>query len=670
MASKRDFVSQLRQLPHIAAGHLHDHREYGSSNNNNNNNNNSDDMSGMLQQIECTINANLSQLERARRFCAYCGIKAKSDIDSLDERDTPTAVNVALGRCYGCQMIYYCSQTHQHLDWLANHMSKCAELEWVALGELIQSMPIRLPLPELGSTWPSISPVSSWADWFDMRGDVVRECHRLARTFAANFFSSSAAAAAASTSFRHRHGQLSAAGGFNRFNRREPDYNDLVDGLLASVTDSLTHALTVGHVLRRLKQQRTRKPLRQQQQQQQQQPRIDTVLIHILHPPSELFDDLAFLIATSLHNDDLVNNIGDTKQQQQQQYETLLAQRDIDHTIKRKFHELVNMLAATTTTSADVERRFHFVLISTDTLIDLPPINGSPVAATNSSTMCFDWSKHLRSPAALFIDDNDDDEHENENDEDGMHISAWCGTYADYLRERAGYERATREPDLVVAFHPAAFSTLSSKSLDEQEQAQREEELESLMHDLDAVMAHRLPCLLTFNDRVSKERAAAALNARIGHLVAASASWRQRRPRLVVRPNEFSSLRLKQVPHKPNEIYAANSYYILIRDGGFGGGYAAARRQRAKRRNSSSHAAAHGLSLSVDALAFENRHISHVNNGQQQQRNSDSMSSATPTSSSSSSASSSPLSSSSSSSKSSSSCKYIQRFDFSSYIVL
>jgi hypothetical protein len=123
------------------------------------------------------IKENLNQYDCARKFCAYCGLKENSNSEDDDNKS-----KFILGRCYGCQMVYYCNQEHQHLDWLENHMPKCAELEWVALGELIQSIPINLPLTNLSMTWPDGCLVNTWTDWFDIRPDLVNSIHEIAKT--------------------------------------------------------------------------------------------------------------------------------------------------------------------------------------------------------------------------------------------------------------------------------------------------------------------------------------------------------------------------------------------------------------------------------------------------------------------------------------------------------
>ena len=134
----------------------------------------------LWQRTELTIKENLMQFESARKFCAYCGL-----------READSAETSILGRCYGCQMVYYCSQEHQHLDWLENHMPKCAELEWVALGELIESIPVALPLPTHSMSWPVDRAVATWTDWFEVRQDTVVLVRQMAKTLETKLFSSS-----------------------------------------------------------------------------------------------------------------------------------------------------------------------------------------------------------------------------------------------------------------------------------------------------------------------------------------------------------------------------------------------------------------------------------------------------------------------------------------------
>ena len=85
----------------------------------------------------------------------------------------------------------------------------------------------------------------------------------------------------------------------SKFNRREPTYSDLVDGLLAAVTDSMSYALTIGDALTKTGVNPTLKP----------------VCIHLLHPPHDLLSELGHL--ESLDH--------------------------VEETLKSKFYELVNM---------------------------------------------------------------------------------------------------------------------------------------------------------------------------------------------------------------------------------------------------------------------------------------------------------------------------------------
>lgn len=224
------------------------------------------------KQIECVIRENLEQFENGRKFCAYCG--QKEDYLQINEN------RLILGRCYGCQMVYYCSQEHQNADWLDYHMPKCAELEWVALGELIQSIPANPALTNIGMYWPDNYLPHTWTDWFEIRPDLVQIAKQTAIILEQNQ-------------------QVKLI--LNKFNRREPSNSDLVDGLLAAVTDSITYALTIGNCLIKTGIN----------------PNIKPVCVHLLHPPNELIDDLDCLNAAD--------------------------QLEIDRSIKKKFYELCNM---------------------------------------------------------------------------------------------------------------------------------------------------------------------------------------------------------------------------------------------------------------------------------------------------------------------------------------
>ena len=161
----------------------------------------------MWKHIELRIQENLDNFELTRKYCAYCGRN-----DNYEN----------LARCYGCQMVYYCSQEHQLNDWL-EHMQKCAELEWVALGELIQSIPAPPTICELGQNWTkSILDIQTWTDWFDTRPHILKIARNTAKIF----------------------------DNIKNINKkREPSYEDIIDGLLAAVTDSMTYSLTIGNTL-------------------------------------------------------------------------------------------------------------------------------------------------------------------------------------------------------------------------------------------------------------------------------------------------------------------------------------------------------------------------------------------------------------------------------------
>lgn len=181
------------------------------------------------RHVERRMYAALETKEHSRRQCAYCGLN--EDDSPYDETGKRA---ITLGRCYGCQVTYYCSQEHQHLDWLQSHMPRCAELEWAALCELVQATQIALPLPGAHQFWPvSAQSVATWTDWFEIRGDLVKCAHLVAKSMEQHLW---------------RNG---SSGAHLKLNRREPAASELVDGLLAQITDSMTYALTLGDALKR-----------------------------------------------------------------------------------------------------------------------------------------------------------------------------------------------------------------------------------------------------------------------------------------------------------------------------------------------------------------------------------------------------------------------------------
>ena len=377
-------------LPACFNSHLGNTPQYGYGNVARTGNENS-----TWQQIELTIKENLKLFENARKFCAYCGVRegeCKQEADALD-----TTQKVLLGRCYGCQMVYYCSQKHQHLDWLENHMPKCAELEWVALGELIQSIPAHPALTSLGMYWPEqclTRGVNTWADWFDLRPDLVKVARHTAKIFEHNSLSNDATKSS------------SIYGGCNQTNRKEPSYNDLVDGLLAAVTDSMTYSLTIGNALIKLNINPANKP----------------ICIHLLNPPNELVEELATLF-------------------KQQSEENVLDQFEIDHTVKKRFYELCNMFP--------MNKGFEIVFISTATVLDTVSLhNRTPGAA-----VVIDWSKMLHPPfMKTQLQKSLPMAHKN------LYISAWQGTYSNYIKYACQIE-GYAHPDMVVSFHPGFTSS-------------------------------------------------------------------------------------------------------------------------------------------------------------------------------------------------------------------
>ena len=117
--------------------------------------------------IETTIRQRLDSIECDRRYCAVCARQGPS-----------------LSRCFGCQMVYYCGEEHQIEDWSNEHGQKCAQLEWVALGEFIRALPAQPPLPELGEKWPvSLKDIPNWIQWFSIRTNIVHMANSTANIF-------------------------------------------------------------------------------------------------------------------------------------------------------------------------------------------------------------------------------------------------------------------------------------------------------------------------------------------------------------------------------------------------------------------------------------------------------------------------------------------------------
>ena len=117
--------------------------------------------------IETIIRERLDLMEIDRRYCVICGRQGPS-----------------LSRCFGCQMVYYCGEEHQFEDWSTEHGQKCAQLEWVALGEFIRALPAQPPLPELGDKWPvPLNDIHNWKQWFSIRTEIIHSAHNTANVF-------------------------------------------------------------------------------------------------------------------------------------------------------------------------------------------------------------------------------------------------------------------------------------------------------------------------------------------------------------------------------------------------------------------------------------------------------------------------------------------------------
>ncbi|CAF0935422.1 unnamed protein product [Rotaria sp. Silwood1] len=153
--------------------------------------------------IEAIIRQRLELNEIDRRYCAVCGRQGPS-----------------LSRCFGCQMVYYCGEEHQIEDWSKEHAQKCTQLEWVALGEFIQALPAQPPLPNVGDKWPlSLKEINNWKNWFSIRTNIVNLANNTANVLK-NLI--------------------------HLTDKRQLTHQNAVDGLLAAVTDLLTHVLTIG----------------------------------------------------------------------------------------------------------------------------------------------------------------------------------------------------------------------------------------------------------------------------------------------------------------------------------------------------------------------------------------------------------------------------------------
>ena len=328
----------------------------------------------MWKQFEFKVKLYLDQFESMRKFCAYCGLHESS----MDEDTDMHKKSLILGRCYGCQMVYYCSQEHQHLDWIENHMPKCAELEWVSLCELVESIPVDLLLllfnDLFGAYWPEQDTFqcTTWTDWFEIRPNAIETVTELASTlYTENFI--------------HLNKNLF-------LNRREPSVNDLVDGLLARVTDCMTYALTVGDALLN----------------RGISPNLKPICIHLIYPPEDLIEDVVnfFELAAMTSNANIEKTFSNRLDQ---------------------FYELVNMFPN--------NNGFEIVFIA-----DIA--NYKNLNVLNNASTKINWSKmtYMRKNFANIYN---------------FFITFWQGKYCNYIKYSNQLEEYYTKPDLVVSFHPS-----------------------------------------------------------------------------------------------------------------------------------------------------------------------------------------------------------------------
>ena len=242
----------------------------------------------------------------------------------------------------------------------------------------------------------------------------------------------------------------------SKFNRREPTYSDLVDGLLAAITDSMSYALSIGEALLKTNTRPALKP----------------VCIHLLHPPKDI-------LSVELGH--------------------------LEESLKAKFYELTNMFP--------FNKGFEIVLISSDTSVD--------------------WSKALPAPFMKTQLNNS-----LPLGQKSLYVSAWQGTYAHYIKYVCQIE-GYAQPDLVVAFQPNFAKSPHKLMMD-------------WTDDLKIILTNSFACLFTFSDKDEKQKAFNVLDAFQTHFVS-------------VQSNQFSSLMLKQLPQKPNCVYAKSSFCIVIR---------------------------------------------------------------------------------------------------------
>ncbi|CAF0720062.1 unnamed protein product [Brachionus calyciflorus] len=395
----------------------------------------------MWSEIEYTLKTKIENSDKSRKFCSYCGLRDPE----------------LLGRCYGCQMIYYCSQEHQQLDWLENHMPICSELEWANLCEIIDTVPIDLNPVYALLPWNS-NCIKTWTDWFELRSNLVESIRLLSKTIYQEIFSNKSLLV----------------------NRRVPQVTDILDGVLAKVTQIMSFPITIGTCIKNLNCTLDTKPL----------------CIHILYPPNDIFEDLV---------SNYIN--GETE--------------GLDFCIKKKFLEILNMFP-------NSENSIEIVLISTNPYLNTANFDEF------SKTELIDWSKLMQNPVLkkdldLLMSKR------------GVYLSAWQGSYSNYIKYACNNSDGYLEPDLVVAFDPN-FTKSPHKLITD------------WTDDLKVILTNSYPCLFTFSDKLELDKASNILNAFQTNIISCQS-------------NQFSSLLLRQydVLNKPQRVYASNGFFILFK---------------------------------------------------------------------------------------------------------
>lgn len=186
--------------------------------------------------------------------------------------------------------------------------------------------------------------------------------------------------------------------------------------------------------------------------------------------------------------------------------------------------------------------------------------------------MLIDWSKLIKPPNVL-PPPNRSLSHHQHHHQSSINITAWQGSYSNFVRYCGGgcvsaWDSRLRA-DLVVSFHPD-FVTQPSQVAGSKSKTKTTTTTLPLANWTDdlrtlLVQQQRTPLLFTFSTSEEKQRAAQALATTF------QANF------MCIKPNEFSSLLLRQVPNKPNHVFATNGFSMFIRgsnssaSGGSGG---------------------------------------------------------------------------------------------------